>query len=138
VVLTGKDSAKEKGAKIQKFRPDKGEPEADIIVCSDAGATGANLQSGHWLAQYDTPDTAMTHRQRQGRIDRIGQHNDIDLVDLVSDHPDERRARKRLLNKYELRNLMTSELDGLDDSGLAYHLAQTGFGASKSAQGSLL
>lgn len=137
VTLTGKDSAADKGAKIQKFRPDKGDAEADIIVCSDAGATGANLQSGRWLAQYDTPDTAMTHAQRRGRIHRIGQQNAVELLDLVSDHPSERRARKRLANKYDLRDLLTSPLDGLDDTGLAYHLAQRGIGAPKPVQASL-
>lgn len=138
IALTGKDSSAEKGSKIKKFRPDKGEPEADIIVCSDAGATGANLQSGHWLVQYDTPDTAMTHAQRQGRIARIGQQNDVDLVDLVSDHPSEVRRRKRIATKYDLRDLLTSPLDGLDDTGLAYHLAQRGLGQTHAAQGSLL
>lgn len=126
--ITGKDSSGDKAAKIQKFNPDKGDPEADIIVCSDAGATGANLQSGQWLLQYDTPDTAMTHAQRQGRIDRVGQKNNVELTDLVADHESERRARNRLATKYGLRDLMTSPLEGLDDSGLAYYLKQAGIG----------
>lgn len=135
VTLSGKDSSKDKAAKIQAFNPDKGDAQADIIVCSDAGATGANLQSGHWLVQYDTPDTAMTHAQRQGRINRIGQKNAIELTDLVSDHPSERRARNRLSTKYGLRDLMTSPLESLDDTGLAYYLKQTGQGSK--AQDSL-
>lgn len=129
VTISGKDSAKDKGEKIRKFNPDKGEPEADIIVCSDAGATGANLQSGQWLVQYDTPDTAMTHAQRRGRIHRIGQRNAVELTDLVADHPSERRARSRLANKYGLRQLLTSPLESLDDTGLGAYLNQSGRGA---------
>lgn len=131
VTISGKDSSADKADKIRKFNPDKGDPEADIIVCSDAGATGANLQSGRWLVQYDTPDTAMTHAQRQGRINRIGQKNAVELIDLVADHESERRSRRRLANKYDLRDLLTTPLDGLDDSGLAYYLKQKGFGAAK-------
>lgn len=135
VTISGKDSSADKAAKIRAFNPDQGDPEADIIVCSDAGATGANLQSGRWLLQYDTPDTAMTHAQRQGRIHRIGQKNAVDLIDLVADHESEKRSRRRLATKYDLRDLLTTPLDGLDDSGLAYYLRQKGFGASQPQAG---
>lgn len=123
--ITGKDSAREKDRKRQMFHPDGDvAPEADILVASDAGATGMNIQRGQWLWQHDTPDTAMTHAQRQGRINRIGQQNDVELLDAVADHPEERKARDRLSKKYGLRELLTSPLEGLDDSGLAYFLKQ--------------
>lgn len=136
VTISGKDSSADKAAKIQAFHPDKGDPTADIIVCSDAGATGANLQSGRWLCQYDSPDTAMTHAQRAGRIHRIGQNKDIELIDLIADHEMERRARKRLATKYNLRELLTSPLEGIDDTGLAHYLHRRAVG-DDSAQGDL-
>lgn len=124
VTLTGADSAKDKDRKKREYQTGK----HDIIILSDAGAVGANLQNGKWLVQDDTPMTAMVHAQRQGRIHRIGQTDDVELLDLVANHPIERRARKRLANKYELRSIMTSALDGLDDTGLAGYLnrARTG------------
>jgi hypothetical protein len=122
IVVTGKDSSKDKASKIRAFNPDSGERKADIVVCSDAGAVGANLQSGSWLAQFDTPDTAMVHAQRAGRIDRVGQQNDIDLHDLVANHAQERRSRARLARKSALREVVTNPLDGLDDTGLAAFL----------------
>lgn len=124
VSITGKDSAKDKYAKRLKFRPEGGaEPEADILVASDAGAVGMNAQRGAWLAQNDTPMTAKTHAQRNGRIARLGQSNpEIELIDLVADHPSEQRARQRLDQKYALREVMTSPLEGLDDTGLAPYL----------------
>lgn len=122
--ITGKDSAKDKARTIQAFRPAKGTSDVDIIVASDAGATGANLQSGRWLVNFDTPNTAKTHAQRNGRINRIGQKNDVDLVDLVSDHPEEQRARDRLSRKYALREMMTTPMESLDDTGVAYFLRQ--------------
>lgn len=120
--ITGADSSEQKAAKIRSFNPDKGERTSDIVLCSDAGAVGANLQSGSWLMQFDTPDTAMTHAQRQGRVNRTGQRNDVDLIDLVHDHASEHRARDRLKTKYGLRELVTSPLETLDDSGLAHFL----------------
>ena len=124
VVLTGADSAKEKARKKLMFKPEAGEAEVDIFVASDAGAVGANLQRGQWLINYDIPDTAKTHAQRNGRINRLGQKNDIDLIDLIADHPNERKARKRLAEKYELRGILTSPMEGLDDTGLASYLNQ--------------
>ena len=124
MTLTGADSSADKSAKIRGFNPDKGDRTHDIMVASDAGATGANLQSGQWLTQFDSPMTAMTHAQRNGRINRIGQQNDVELMDLVADHPSERNARERLKTKYALRELMSSSFEGLDDTGLAAFLHQ--------------
>lgn len=124
VTLTGADGPKEKERKRLMFRPEQGEAQADIMVASDAGAVGMNLQRGQWLYQYDTPQTAMTHAQRNGRINRIGQKNNIELFDAVPNHPEVRRARERLRTKYGLRDLMTSPLEGLDDTGVAYWIKQ--------------
>lgn len=122
--ITGKDSAKEKGKRIDAYRPASGKSDVDIMVASDAGATGANLQSGHYLINFDTPDTAMTHAQRNGRINRIGQENDVDLIDLVRDHPEEARRRDRLKRKYALREATTTPMESLDDTGVGYFLAR--------------
>jgi hypothetical protein len=120
VTLTGGDSSAEKDRKKADYQAGK----YDIMVASDAGAVGANLQAGKWLVQYDTPMTAMLHAQRNGRIHRIGQTQDVELIDLIADHPSEKRARARLEKKYALREVMTSPLEGLDEQGLAGYLSQ--------------
>lgn len=124
VSLTGADSSKEKERKRLMFNPEHGEASADILVASDAGATGMNVQRGEWLVQMDTCQTAMTHGQRNGRIFRTGQKNNVELTDLVADHPEERKARDRLAKKYLLREMMTSSMEGLDDTGIAGFLKQ--------------
>ncbi len=124
VSLTGADSGTEKERKRLMFNPENGDAQADIMVASDAGATGMNIQRGQWLVQMDTPQTAKTHGQRQGRILRTGQKNNVELTDLVADHPAERKARDRLAKKYGLRDMMTSSMEGLDDTGVAAYLQQ--------------
>lgn len=133
-IITGKDTAKDKAGKVSRFNPATGKSDISVMVCSDAGAVGANLQSGQWLVQYDTPDTAKTHAQRAGRINRVGQKQNVDLIDLVSDHPDEKRARDRLAKKYALRDMMTTPMESLDDTGVAYYLRRR---QVESEQGSL-
>ena len=106
------------------FNPEQGDATADILVASDAGATGMNIQRGEWLYQHDTPMTAMTHAQRNGRIFRTGQKNNVELIDGVADHPEVHKARERLQKKYGLRELMTSPMEGLDDTGVAHYIKQ--------------
>ena len=119
VTITGSDSAKEKDAKRRLFNPESGAAKADILIASDAGAVGMNLQSGQYLIQHDISQTAKTHSQRNARINRIGQKNGIELIDLVGDHPEEKRSRDRLAKKYALKDMMADPMDGLDDSGIA-------------------
>lgn len=134
--ISGKDSAKDKAKRIAEFRPAAGgKSDLDIIVASDAGATGANLQSGQWLVQFDTPDTAKTWKQRSGRINRVGQMNDVDLIDLVADHPSEARRRDRLMRKDALRDMLTTPMEGLDDTGLAYFIRQRRIAAEEGSAG---
>lgn len=137
VTITGSDSGKEKERKRLAFNPENGDAQADILVASDAGATGMNIQRGQWLYQFDTPQTAMTHAQRNGRIFRTGQKNDVELIDGVADHPEVHRARERLQKKYGLRDLMTSPMEGLDDTGIAHYLKQRQVAAADGGADSL-
>lgn len=117
--ITGSDSAEEKARKRLLFQPESGEPQADIMVASDAGSVGMNLQRGQWLVQHDIPDTAKDHGQRSARIHRLGQKNNVSVYTLAADHKAERKALTRLRKKYELRELMLDPMDGLDDTGVA-------------------
>jgi superfamily II DNA or RNA helicase len=114
-LVSGDQSAKDKAKVRTAFQAG----ELDVIVNTDAGSTGQNLQRGSVLINYDTPDTAMTHEQRIARVDRIGQQNDVTVRDYVTDTPYERRARRRLERKQALADVFQSPSDNLDDSGLA-------------------
>ncbi|MEX3764476.1 helicase-related protein [Paraburkholderia phenoliruptrix] len=124
VTITGADGPAEKDRKRQLFNPEKGEAQADILIASDAGAVGMNLQSGEYLIQHDIPATAKTHAQRNARIHRLGQTRNVELIDMQANHPEETKARERLEKKYGMRELMSSSLEGLDDTGVAYFLKQ--------------
>ena len=83
------------------------------------------IMVGHESHQYITDDfivTHNTHAQRQGRIFRTGQKNNVELIDGVADHPEVHKARDRLQKKYGLRDLMTSSMEGLDDTGVAHYI----------------
>lgn len=72
-----------------------------------------NLQSGQYLIQHDTPATAMTHGQRNARIHRLGQKQNVELMDVAANHPMEKKARERLRKKYALREFMLDRMEGM-------------------------
>jgi len=118
-VIDGSSSSEEK-ARVRKAFDAGG---VDIVICSDAGATGANLQKrGKWLVNYDLPLTQKTLEQRVARIDRLGQKDPIELHHLVTDTPFDRDNVRRLDRKAELGSILQGEFRSLDDDGLAAHI----------------
>jgi superfamily II DNA/RNA helicase len=123
-VIRGGMSAGAKDRAKNAFSPAAGEPTADVLICSDAAAMGANLQRGYHLINYDTPMTAMLHEQRIAREVRQGQKNAVSVHDLIADAPIERRARKRLEQKGQLREINSAPLETLDDTGLLLRMRE--------------
>ena len=52
---------------------------AQILLCSEIGSEGRNFQFAHHLVLFDLPMTPDLLEQRIGRLDRIGQQQDIQI-----------------------------------------------------------
>jgi len=52
---------------------------SQVLVCSEIGSEGRNFQFAHHLVLFDLPLNPDLLEQRIGRLDRIGQAQDIDL-----------------------------------------------------------
>lgn len=52
---------------------------AQLLVCSEIGSEGRNFQFAHHLVLFDLPPHPDLLEQRIGRLDRIGQQNDIQI-----------------------------------------------------------
>lgn len=83
--------------------------EFQVIVSTDAGNEGIDLQSSRVLVNWDVPWSLVTLEQRLGRIHRVGQTRDVDLYNLIAVETREGDAHATLLN-----NLVAAanELDG--------------------------
>ena len=81
----------------------------DVLVSTDAGNEGIDLQSAHVLVNWDIPWSLVRLEQRMGRIHRIGQGRDVHLYNIVATDTREGEAMARLLD-----NLVAAanELDG--------------------------
>ncbi len=78
------------------FRHD---PDAQILVATDAAGEGINLQSAHLMVNYDLPWNPNRLEQRFGRIHRIGQKEVCHLWNLVAGETREGAVYQRLLEK---------------------------------------
>ena len=84
----GQMKANEKDRAVVRFR-DNGGPQ--VLISTEAGGEGRNLQFCHLLVNYDLPWNPMKVEQRIGRVDRIGQEHPVRIFNLwVKDTIEER------------------------------------------------
>jgi superfamily II DNA or RNA helicase len=77
----------------------KFDPEAQVLVATDAAGEGINLQRAHLMVNYDLPWNPNRIEQRFGRIHRIGQTEVCHLWNLVAEETREGDVYRRLLDK---------------------------------------
>lgn len=96
--------------------------EARILISTDAGGEGLNLQFCHIVVNYDIPWNPMRLEQRIGRVDRIGQAHPVRALNFVLEDTVEFRVREVLEAKLAL---ILKEL-GVDKAGDVLDSAQGG------------
>jgi SNF2 family DNA or RNA helicase len=79
-VFNGQLSPAEKDDAVAKFRD---EPGPQVLISTEAGGEGRNLQFVHTLVNYDLPWNPMRIEQRIGRLDRIGQKHVVTIINLA-------------------------------------------------------
>ncbi len=70
-----------------------------VLVSTDAGGEGLNLQFCHVVINYDIPWNPMRLEQRIGRVDRIGQPKKVQAINFVFEESVEFRVREVLEQK---------------------------------------
>lgn len=76
--------------------------EVRVLISTDAGGEGLNLQFCHVIVNFDMPWNPMRLEQRIGRVDRIGQPHIVRAINFVLDGTVEHRVREVLEEKLEL------------------------------------
>jgi hypothetical protein len=73
-----------------------------VLISTDAGGEGLNLQFCHVIVNFDMPWNPMRLEQRIGRVDRIGQRHGVRAVNFVLDDTVEHRVRQVLEEKLDV------------------------------------
>jgi superfamily II DNA or RNA helicase len=95
---------------------------ARVLVSTDAGGEGLNLQFCHVVINYDIPWNPMRLEQRIGRVDRIGQAKTVRAINFVFENSVEFRVREVLEEKLAV---IFQEF-GIDKTGDVLDSAQAG------------
>jgi len=93
-----------------------------VLVSTDAGGEGLNLQFAHVIINYDLPWNPMRLEQRIGRVDRIGQPKTVRAINFVFEDSVEFRVREVLEQKLSV----IFEEFGIDKTGDVLDSAQAG------------
>ncbi|MCW7077464.1 MAG: helicase-related protein [Candidatus Syntrophoarchaeum sp.] len=94
--------------------------DARILISTDAGGEGLNLQFCHVVINYDIPWNPMRLEQRIGRVDRIGQTHTVRAINFVFEDSVEHRVREVLEEKLAV----IFEEFGIDKTGDVLDSAQ--------------
>ena len=105
-VFHGSLTAQAKDQAVDAFRQD-----ADILVSTEAGGEGRNLQFCRTVVNYDLPWNPMRVEQRIGRVHRIGQTRDVRIHNLSARGTLESYVLAVLQQKINMFHLVIGEMD---------------------------
>lgn len=91
---------------INEFREEK-----DILVTTEIGGEGRNLQFCHQMINYDLPWNPMKIEQRIGRIHRLGQKNEVMIYNLCAADSIEDYILDILDRKINMFEMVIGEID---------------------------
>jgi SNF2 family DNA or RNA helicase len=95
----------EKDAAVRRFQD-----EVPLLICTESGGEGRNLQFCNTLINFDLPWSPMTIEQRIGRIHRIGQTRDVFIFNLAARGTLEEQVLRILDEKINMFELVVGEI----------------------------
>jgi len=99
VRLDGSVPQKQRPALVKRFQND---PDCRLILLTNAGSTGLNLQSANTVINVDLPWNPAILEQRIARAHRMGQKNPVHVYLLVTEETLEERLLDTIASKAEL------------------------------------
>jgi superfamily II DNA or RNA helicase len=107
-IFSGDLSAGEKDDAIRRFRED-----LPILLSTESGGEGRNLQFCNTLINFDLPWNPMRIEQRIGRLHRIGQNRDVFIFNLSVRGTLEDHILHILENKINMFEMVIGEIEPL-------------------------
>ncbi|WP_431798951.1 DEAD/DEAH box helicase [Halobacillus andaensis] len=86
---------------------------AQVMIATEAGAEGINLQFCHNMINYDLPWNPMRLEQRIGRIHRFGQEKDVNVYNFAIKNTLEDHILSLLYEKIQLFQNAVGDLDAI-------------------------
>lgn len=117
--VSGSKAADMRAALVDKFRD-----EAELLIATEAGAEGINLQFCSLVVNYDLPWNPQRIEQRIGRCHRYGQKHDVVVVNFLNKkNAADQRVYQLLAEKFKLFEGVfgaSDEVLGVIESGVDF------------------
>lgn len=86
---------------------------AQVLIATEAGGEGINLQFCHHVINYDLPWNPMKLEQRIGRVHRLGQEHDVHIYNLAIENTIEEKILQLLHTKIDVFEKVVGDLDAI-------------------------
>ena len=97
---------------LNEFKADK--PKVHVIISTEAGSEGVNMQSANVLVNYDLPWNPMIVEQRIGRVQRLGSKYDkVCIFNIVLKGTFEEYIVGRLMEKLQMASHAIGDIESL-------------------------
>lgn len=84
---------------------------AQVMIATEAGGEGINLQFCHHMINFDLPWNPMRVEQRIGRVHRLGQTHDVKIYNLSTQNTIEEHILSLLHEKINMFEMVIGSLD---------------------------
>lgn len=117
-VINGSSGARNQQT-IARFK--KSPPDCQVIVSTEAGSEGINLQIANVLVNYDLPWNPMIVEQRIGRVQRLGgEHASVSILNITLRGTFEEYIVGRLMEKLQMASHAIGDVEALlEASGIS-------------------
>jgi len=110
--LINGDSALRNQETINKFKKDQ--PEINVIISTEAGSEGINLQCSNILVNYDLPWNPMVVEQRIGRIQRLASdYANVCIFNIILKKTFDEYIVGRLMEKLQMASHAIGDVEAL-------------------------
>jgi SNF2 family DNA or RNA helicase len=106
--FSGAESDRQKDDAVAAFRE-----QVHVMLCSESGGEGRNLQFANTLVNYDLPWNPMKIEQRVGRVHRIGQTREVFIFNLCTAGTLEAQLLDLLTEKIRMFELVVGEVGSI-------------------------
>ena len=107
-VFSGEQNDREKDDAVAALRD-----RVPVMLCTDSGGEGRNLQFADTLINYDLPWNPMKIEQRVGRVHRFGQTREVFVFNLCTAGSLEARLLRVLSEKIRMFELVVGEVSSI-------------------------
>ena len=116
LMIYGDVDSEDRQIAVKKFNED---PKRQVIIMTEAGAYGLNLQAASFVFHYDMPWSVAKLMQREDRAHRIGQTKPVTVYNLIARNTIDEYVASVLNRKNKTSVKILQDQERLEESGLS-------------------